>query len=327
MTKLIVGVDISKATFEVCITCENVKNKKSSQYSNDAKGFDLFVKVLPTNAHVIMEASGPYYLQLAMYLYDHGYAVSVINALSIRHFVRMRMHRSKTDKKDASYIAEYGLSEQANLRFWEPPSRYIIELQQAESLADGLTRQGTQLKNMREAFTSSGFTDTCALSVIKEQIEAIEQQISILETYMVELTELHHADLFERVKSIPGLGKRNVMMLIVITNAFTKFENSKQLVAYVGLDPGVYTSGTSVHGSKRIKKMGMGRMRQLLYLGAMQAKKGNKSCKELYDRLVAKGTQPKKAIIAVAHKLLRQAFAVGTSGNYYQEKPVVKLAN
>jgi transposase len=181
-----------------------------------------FTKTLPSNAHVIREASGPYYLQLAIYLHKHGYAISVINALSIRHFIRMRMHRSKTDQK----------------------------LQQAETLADGLTRQCTQLKNMREAFTSSGFTDTCALAVIKEQIESIEQQVAILEKYMVELTEIHHADLFERVKSIPGLGKRNVMMLIVITNGFTKFENSKQLVAYVGLDPGVYTSGTSVHGSK-----------------------------------------------------------------------------
>ena len=327
MTKLIVGVDISKATFDVCTTYENVKNQRHSNYSNEEKGFERFCKTLPCDAHVVMEASGPYYLRLAIYLYEHGYAVSVINPLSIRHFTRMRMHRSKTDKKDASYIAEYGLSEQATLRLWEPPARHIIELQQAEALADGLTRQCTQLRNMQESFTSSGFIDTCALSVIEEQIESIEQQIAILEKYMVELTELHHADLFERVKSIPGLGKRNVMMLIVITNAFTKFENSKQLVAYVGLDPGVYTSGTSVHGSKRIKKMGMGRMRQLLYLGAMQAKKSNKSCMELYDRLIAKGTQPKKAIIAVAHKLLRQAFAVGTSENYYEENSVPKLAD
>lgn len=327
MTKLIVGVDISKSTFDVFIPYENVSKKGHSKYSNDPKGFCLFTKSLPEHVHIVMEASGPYYMPLATYLHENGYALSVINPLSMRHFTRMRMHRSKTDKKDASYIAEYGLSEQSKLVLWKPQAKYIIELQQLEAVTDNLTRQCTKLKNMQESFTCSGVNDTYALSFIAEQITDIEQQIKELENYMVQLTEIHHENLFERVKSIPGLGKRNVMLLIVITNAFTKFENSKQLVAYVGLDPGTYTSGTSVHGSKRIKKMGMGRMRQLLYLAAMQAKRSNKSCKELYDRLIANGRKPKEAIIAVAHKLLRQAFAVGTSDNYYEEKCVGKLAN
>jgi hypothetical protein len=36
-------------------------------------------------------------------------------------------------------------------------------------------------------------------------------------------------------------------------------------------------------------------------------------CSALYDRLVAKGKTPKLALIAVANKLLKQAFAIANS--------------
>jgi transposase len=321
MAKIIVGVDISKKTFDVAISGENESKLKYSKFSNDGEGFVLFEKRLPEDAHIVMEASGSYYLQLATHLYEKGYAVSVINPLSMSHFIKMGLHRSKTDKKDAGYIADYGVNQQSKLNLWKPKPAYMLELQQLEALVDNLTRQGTKLKNMKEAFLSGGTQCDCiVMTSLKAEINHVERQIGELEKYMVELTEKHHAELFERVKSIPGLGKRNVMMLIVITDAFTKFENSKQLAAYVGLDPGTCHSGTSVYGSTRIKKMGMGRMRQLLYLAAMQAKKYNKACKELFDRLVnKKGKRAKEALIAVAHKLLRQAFAVGTGQKYYEE--------
>ena len=329
MAKLIFGVDISKKTFDVAVTYENVNKPVYSKYSNDQAGFAKFAEKLTIEAHIVMEASGSYYLQLATYLYDRGFAVSVINPLTMSHFVRMGLHRSKTDKKDAGYIAAFGMNQADRLVRWKPRPSYMLELQQLEAIIDNLTRQRTKLSNMREAFVSSG-TDgnSIVLTVLNEEIAHATDQIKVLEDQMTELVEQHHKDLFERVKSIPGLGKRNVMMLIVITDGFQKFENSKQLAAYVGLDPGVHRSGTSVWGSTRIKKMGMGRMRQLLYLGAMRAKKCNKQCAELYERLVnEKGKNGKEALVAVAHKLLRQSFAVGTGQKYYEEKPSKKLAS
>ena len=49
----------------------------------------------------------------------------------------------------------------------------------------------------------------------------------------------------------------------------------------------------------------------------MSAKKVNQSCKSLYDRLVAKGKPKMVALIAVANKLIKQAFAIGTRGIMY----------
>ena len=57
----------------------------------------------------------------------------------------------------------------------------------------------------------------------------------------------------------------------------------------------------------------------MLYVCAWSAKKCNKSCKELYDRLVEKGKSKKLALIAVVNKMLKQAFAIATKNEFYLE--------
>ncbi|PZW38742.1 hypothetical protein LX95_02405, partial [Mesonia algae] len=54
--------------------------------------------------------------------------------------------------------------------------------------------------------------------------------------------------------------------------------------------------------------------------------KHNKACKEIYERIVAKGKSKKLALIAVANKLLKQAFAIAKSGLPYDENYVLVLA-
>jgi transposase len=56
------------------------------------------------------------------------------------------------------------------------------------------------------------------------------------------------------------------------------------------------------------------------------AKKTNGACKELYDRLVAKGKNKKLAIIAVCNKLLKQVSALVKSGVLYQDDYHKKVA-
>lgn len=129
-TKLVVGIDISKKTFDVALP--HKERYLSEQYSNDVKGFKQLAEALPPGAHCVMEASGPYYLRLATYLHLQGIKVSVVNPLVIKRFSQMRLLRAKTDKADAKMIAEYGKAE--NPERWDPPQQYILELQQLQSL-------------------------------------------------------------------------------------------------------------------------------------------------------------------------------------------------
>ena len=72
--------------------------------------------------------------------------------------------------------------------------------------------------------------------------------------------------------------------------------------------------------------MQTGRFAPAAYLthGRTKCKKTNGACKELFDRLVAKGKNKKPAIIAVANKLLKQVFGVVKNEclfdrNYYKK--------
>jgi transposase len=317
MAKITVGVDISKKTFDVSFPAGGT-NPGHVKYQNTADGFAAFSSALPVAATVVMEASGSYYLRLAANLYSSGHTVYVVNPLSMSHFTRMRMHRSKTDKKDAGYIREYGESEHARLRPWKPRAAHLMELQNLCTLVENLTVQRARLKNIREAFTAGGTTGL-PLDTVTEDIKYLGTRIAGLEKHMLALVKEHHGEMFAHLTSIPGIGRKSAMMLIVVTEAFTKFTNSKQLAAFVGIDPRVFESGTSVKAKPRIKKMGMGRMRQLLYLCGMSAKKCNGACAVMYKRLTENGKKGKQAVVAVAHKLLRQAFAVATKKKYYME--------
>ena len=53
---------------------------------------------------------------------------------------------------------------------------------------------------------------------------------------------------------------------------------------------------------------------------SFNACKHNKACRDLYERIVAKGKRKKLALIAVCNKLLKQAFAIAKSGLIYDGK-------
>jgi len=125
--------------------------------------------------------------------------------------------------------------------------------------------------------------------------------------------------MFNQLKSIPGMGSKTSLLLIVISGGFSKFNNHKQLASYVGISPRIFESGTSVKGKSKICKMGMSKIRALLYMCAWSAKRCNETCKALYDRLVEKGKSKKLALIAVVNKLLKQAFAIATKKILFSE--------
>ncbi|RYG94418.1 IS110 family transposase [archaeon] len=313
--KTYIGIDVSKLSFDVSI--EDGSNFIHFQLSNNVEGFKRLLELLggKSNLHVVMEASGAYYLCLASYLYEHQIGVSVVNPLVIRRFCQMRLCRAKTDKKDAKMIALYGKTEQPEL--WHPDPGYVLELRQMLATVDGLNKSRTASIRQIEAFSHSSVISKDAIKALSKMILILEKEIASLEGKMEQLVQSYHRDLFTHIRSVPGLGKKTAMMLIVLTGAFTKFSNAKQLSSYFGLSPRIFESGTSVKGRARITKMGMSKIRAMLYICAWSAKRCNAACKELYDRLTAKGKSKRLALIAVANKLLKQAFAIATKKEYY----------
>lgn len=316
----VIGIDVSKASFDVAF----LKNDEwvYLKLSNDRKGFKHLLSHLQQEDHCTMEASGPYYLQLAIFLDENGIKVSVVNPLVIKRFSQMRLIRAKTDKKDARVIAEYAAKE--NPSRWKKTAVVTLKMQQIMSSLDLIQKHKTAIRNQKEAFNSSGIVDDQVSKTLKGLLSKLKKEEIKLENRLEEHIEGSYSQTFKRLTGIPCIGKKAATMLIALTDDFQKFDNYKQLIAYVGFSPRIYQSGTSIKGKGHICKMGKSQIRKILYLCSWTAKRYNRPCKEMYDRLKEKGKPEKVIKIAIANKLLKLAFAIGKSKSNYNENYISK---
>lgn len=307
------GIDISKDVFDVCDTLGHHR-----QFANNLSGFKEFTCYIEPGSYCVMEATGVYYVQLADFLFEKGVYVSVVNPLVIKRFIQMKLRRIKTDKADAEMICCYA---QSNVQqAYKPSPVYIRECRILQDNIDLLIKSRTMLKNRLHALMHKQDKHRLIIvNPIKKSIKDLSVQINKLEEEMLLLIKTHESDLYTRLQSIPGIGKSTAMFMIVMSEAFTKFESAKQFNCFIGLSPVEKSSGTSVRGKSGISKQGNGKLRNLLFLCSFNACKSNKSCKDLYDRITAKGKSKKLALIAVANKLLKQSFAIAKSGLIYDE--------
>jgi transposase len=310
--KIIFGIDISKDTFDVMDSDGNYH-----QFANHPKHFPKFLKLLGADSHCVMEATGYYHYQLAYFLHKSDIAVSVENPLSIKRFIQMKLSRIKTDKSDARMICLYG--QERELSEWKPYSEHQIECLQLLRLLETYVKESTALKNKLHAQEVLGNPSRTVSASLNRTLKNIKKETDLVEGRLVELVKGEHQQLLTKIESIPGIGRKTAIMLIVLTDGFERFESGAQLCSFCGLTPVIRQSGSSVRGKARISKIGNAKLRHLLFMCSFTACIHNKGCREIYQRIVNKGKSKKLALIAVCNKLLKQAFAVATSGIEYQE--------
>jgi len=306
------GIDISKDVFDVY-------GSKSGhdQFKNDACGFKKFLKELPNASLVVMEATGYYHYRLAQFLFDKGFRVSVMNPLVIKRFIQMKLNQVKTDKSDSKAICEYGQMNEVPL--YTALTDIQSECLQLFRLLDNYIKKRTATKNKLHGEEVLGIPSKFVYRSLKRDLKHLNNEVKSLEERLLELVKQDQQHQLTLLKSIPGIRLKTALFLIVITDGFSKFENASQLCSYVGITPTIRESGSSVRGRSRISKVGNRKLRNLLFLCAFSACKHNKACREIYERIVNKGKSKKLALIAVANKLLRQAFAIAKSGRPYDE--------
>src|SRR4051812_49087524 len=97
--QLFVGVDISAATFSAAQARVEVKPQKAIDYAQTQADFERFHKDLVNTGIavsavlVVMEATGNYWLGLALYLKHCGFGVSVINPTQAHNYAKALLLR------------------------------------------------------------------------------------------------------------------------------------------------------------------------------------------------------------------------------------------
>ncbi|MCS3903553.1 transposase [Methylohalomonas lacus] len=310
---MIVGIDISKTSFDAAWREAGQQQHRTLAYT--AAGLAELLALTPTASHYVMEATGAYHSRLAVWLYEAGRPLTVLNPLVVKRYAQMQLSRVKSDKADAELLCRYG--EAHALTPWTPEPDEIVELQQAHGWLDDLVRARTQLLNRQEAAAHQPRPSPFVADQMRTQLDQLQRQIADCEAHLGALVKKSFSALYTRLLSIPSVGPRTAMELIIVTAGFSRFKDVKALGAYIGVTPTTYQSGTSVKGQGGIAKLGQSRMRQLLYLCSWTAKSCNPACRALHDRLKAAGKPAKVINVAIAHKLLRQAFAVATTNRPY----------
>jgi len=317
--KEIYGVDISKDVYDVFGSI-----KGHLVYKNSEEGFKAFAKSLPKKALVVMEATGYYHYRLAQFLDKSGIAVSVVNPLSVKRFIQMKLAKVKTDKSDAKAICEYAQMNEVPL--YSALTDVQAECLQLFRLLDSYLKKRTATKNKMHGEEVLGIPSSFVYRSLRRNLKHLILEVKAIEARILKLVKEDQQEQLTLLKSIPGMGEKTALFLIVSTEGFSKFERAGQLCSYVGITPTIRESGSSVRGRSRISKVGNKKLRNLLFLCAFSACKYNKACREIYERIVAKGKSKKLALIAVANKLLKQAFAIAKSGRPYDENYRSRLA-
>lgn len=147
------------------------------------------------------------------------------------------------------------------------------------------------------------------ISKIK-QLQFLQLQLDEYNEIIESFVDEHHNDDIELLTSISGTGKASAASFLVELGDINNFATHKQLTAFIGTDPTIYQSGTSVNVKGSISKRGNSHLRRTLWHMARAATVWNSTLKAYYDKKRNEGKTFKQSVIAVANKLIRIIFSM-----------------
>ena len=186
-----------------------------------------------------------------------------MNPLSVMPFILMKLSKVKTDKSDAKAICEYAQANEVPL--YTARNEVQAECLQLLSLQDLYLKQRTFVKNKIHGEKALGIPSKTVSRSLNRMLKQIEKELTQIETKLEFLIRETQKDQLEHLTSIPGMGKKTAMLLIVLTDGFTNFENARQLCCYSGLTATIRQSGTNVIGRNKFSKWGIGNF-EIYYL-------------------------------------------------------------
>lgn len=308
-----IGIDMSKDTFHAALDDHTVV-----KFANTYTGIEEFMTLIEkgdfpiADTRIGVEATGVYHLLFAVTLTEHSWDVAVINPLESHRMITQGLRTVKTDRRDAEKIR---LMASMGKGYLFTDTKDVLALKalvvERQALVDmrKTTKQRMEVHRLKEAATGLTLHDslTAVKKVLSEEIKRIERSMG---KYEMETQKL--------LRSIPGVGITTAAALVAYIGNVERFATPEKLVAYIGLDPRVFQSGTSVQGKGYISKRGNGHLRHMLFNAAFIARQHNPDLKEYHDKKLLEGKHYFSAMCAVERKLIHLIYAVWKRGTPYQ---------
>lgn len=174
-------------------------------------------------------------------------------------------------------------------------------------------------KGLHESYTLSLRMLITLLLQYQEHLSTLEKQIDALAEERKE---------YDLLRSIPGIGNKIAATILAEIGEIERFDHAKKLVAFVGVDPSVTSSGKFTASTNRITKRGSKRLRRALYQAVQCGIRRRRMCplkssvnprmREYYDIKKGEGKPHKQIVIACVNKLVRWIYSILTRSEPYK---------
>jgi transposase len=323
----VVGIDISKQTFDVCLGA-SVSNPKiaKARFDNNLSGYESFVSWLLeqsaelSNVLFCLENTGMYHRQLVGYLISKDAYVWVAAAVDIKW--SMGLQRGKSDQIDSQRIMRYAYRHQDKAQAAKMSNRSLDQLADLMALRERLITCIKRLKVPIKECKASGLLEQAilleqacraSLATLKADLKELEKQIKKVIKQDQQLTKL-----YQYITSVHSVGLVAACYFLVYTKGFTRFENAKQFASYSGVAPFEFSSGTSVRGRTKVHPMANKQMKKILHMCAVSSLQHNPEMKAYFDRKVQQGKHKMLVLNAIRNKLIQRVFACVKNERFYQ---------
>lgn len=309
-----VGIDVSMETLDCAWISE--ESKFHIKVPNLEEGFQKLIGDAPEDARFAMEATGTYYINVALFLHKQGRFVSVINPRRINAHLKTDLRRNKSDKADAAAIARFAMEKE--LEPWDALRPEIAELQQQlRAIDDGLMKQISSYRNRMHAMSRSVLAAQFPMDSARRLKRYLELERAAIHARMEALAREICPREMELMVTVPGIGAATAANLIASVQDFHRFDTGRKLASYLGISPMTRQSGTSVKSRGHMSKMGGKRSRRVLHMCARSAMQHNAQCRAYWKRMQERHKPGSVVMVAIMNKLVRQIHAMIFSDKPY----------
>jgi transposase len=292
--RVVVGIDVAKDKVDACVRALAWRQA----FPNTAQGHRKLVAWLRKHQvdKAMMEASGGYERTWARVLREAGIEVRIVDPKRVRSFALSAGRLAKNDAIDAEMIAWFAevFSEAPSQK--HDPARE--ELQTLVKARLGLIDSRIRLVSQSEH--APGLVQKAHAHILKSvavEVAKIEAAICAKIKSVPDFAERA-----EIIESVPGFAETSAANLVAGMPEFGQVSD-KIAAALIGVAP--YDDDSGKRRGERHIKGGRRWVRNAIYMPCVgAATQNNPVLKAYYQRLIAKGKEPKVALIACMRKLI-----------------------
>lgn len=339
----VLGIDLAKNSFHVY--GEDVDGRKVASKKLSRQKLKEYLVTLPV-CTVAMEAcaSAHYWARL---FESYGHEVRLIAPQFVKPYVKS----NKNDAADAEAICE--AAQRPNMRFVAVKDIGQQDIQAIHRMRNlAVERRTAQINQARGLLLEYGIAiPTGRFNLLKRLPEILEDaENGLTDLFRRELfglyEELKHLDKrvahydekieqiaqaderMQRLQTIPGIGPKIATALLAAIGDIHVFKNGRELAAWLGLVPRQHSTGgkSTLLG---ISKRGDVYLRQLIIHGARSILRwADRKTDHTSQWATALKVRRHKniAIVAMANKMARTAFALLKNGETYRAMPTLGTA-